>query len=237
MCAIAPYQVYLRLERAPTRTCRCTSRRHEQCASKKTTIPEITWPMKISDKSRAGFDKLRIVFAILVTLLAHSCIVMQKPIASPNPTSYVFNKDIDQTRDAIFNMFTNSKYQLTIGYTPAELQSRPELVSNNKNNIFINRFAITPTDTSVVYHTMFRNCLLLPVYHLTLESVATTATKVSIESYPVIFYGFALDWNHRLPYITKQRRPVKQSTIEEYRLLLGIGMNLEERGMPALTVP
>ena len=156
-------------------------------------------------------------------------------LVTPNPTTYVFDADIEEVVDAI-----KEKKRTLLHYGGLRFKGDrifyDTSIYNNPNNI---NDAILVSIDYIKSKTYYRFGEPAPYnvnFHLHLESISEHKTKVEIftlEPKIVLFeigiaaIHFGFTWMKKVP----------PSTIEEYEILLIIGKELGEKGMPACNYP
>ena len=157
-------------------------------------------------------------------------------LEKPKPMSYVYEIPIDQVRENVSAIFSNSKFHdldFEVGYSYSEREINKIADNENKNHFFINWFAWNSSgENSEIYYNWWGKLKLIPSYHIILDSLSNRQTKITIESFPKVIAGTDFSLNHMVPYITPRRVKVKPSTIEEYEIIRMIG-GKGERSMPS----
>lgn len=154
--------------------------------------------------------------------------------------SYVYNVPIKQVRKNIQMLFSNYRFHdldFQIGYNKVE--QKMGKISDDKNNdhFFINWFGWqTSGEKSSVYYNLWGRLNLIPSYHIIIDSLSNTQTRIKIESFPAVEAGWEVSSNHLLPYITSRKVDVKPSSIEEYELIKMIGLASGLKNMPQTIV-
>ena len=164
---------------------------------------------------------------ILILIFCTRYFVFTKHIERLNPMSYVYNASIDKVRENIIGIFSNGKFHrldFEEGYKPIERETNKISDNENKNHFFINWFAwFSSGEDSKIYYNWWGKLKLIPSYHIILDSLSNSQTKITIESFPKVEAGTDFSLNHMLPYITSRKVSVKPSTIEEYEIIRMIG--------------
>ncbi len=184
---------------------------------------------------------LVLIFLIIVLIFSTRYLVFTKHIEKPYPMYYIYNAPIDEVRNNVSSMFSNGKFyglDNEIGYNPIERETSKITDNENRNHFFINWFGWNSSgEDSKIYYNWWGKLKLIPSYHIILDSLSNSQTKITIESFPKVKAGTDFSLNHMLPYITSRKVNVKPSTIEEYEILLRIGKLVGEKDMPSLKLP
>jgi hypothetical protein len=173
------------------------------------------------------------VYIILVTLLFSGC-YSHKELKQKNPTSYVFNANIQQIKNIIFSNYDNGSIILHPDTTDFNLFYYDYDTLYNKNDILLSTFL--GAIKSKIYF-KFGKPLFYDVYILLhLDSISENRTKVTAITYKseICVGGFQLgNTGHGYSRMKK----VPPSTIEEYEILLAIGRQLGDTNMPKCNYP
>ena len=169
-------------------------------------------------------------FALSITIMG--C-YSQKELTNPNnPTSYIFEANIEQVRIAIVNNTERYKENWMSLWSKEE-DKKIIFHTDIKEDAWLNSFG---NIDSKIY---FKNGNPLPYsvsFHIHLDSVSENRTNVEIFTLnPKIFRWGILYGNIGHGYAHMEEVP--PSTIEEYEILLSIGEQLGEKGMPACNYP
>ena len=175
---------------------------------------------------------------IILACFALSIMVMgcysQKELTNPNPTSYIFNVDLEQVRDAIKNGLGDYQMECMALYFKNEIELDIFLQEENKNDAFLRSFLCSPK--SKIYYKSGKPLYYQVNFHIHLDSISESKTKVEVFTLdPEILTWGILYGNIGHGYANMKKVP--PSTIEEYEILLSIGEQLGEQGMPACNYP
>ncbi len=167
---------------------------------------------------------LILIGVILILVFCSRYFVFTRKIEKPNPLSCVYNAPIGHVREKVNEMFSDGKFHGLDFY-----------VKENHNHFFINWFGwFSSGQYSEIYYNWWGKLKLIPSYHIFLDSVSNSQTKITINSFPKVEAGTDFSLNHLLPYITSRKVEVKPSTIEEYEIIKTIGEQLGEKHMPEI---
>lgn len=165
------------------------------------------------------------VIAILIFVTRY--FVFEKHIEKQMPMTYVYNIPIDVVRGNINAIFSNGKFHdldFKVGYSSPEREINNITDNENKNHFFINWFGwFSSSEDSEIYYNWWGKLKLVPSYHIIVDSMANSQTKITVESFPKVIAGEDFSLNHGIPYITARKVEVKPSTIEEFEIIRMIG--------------
>jgi len=154
--------------------------------------------------------------------------------------SYVYDAPIDDVRKNVNSIFSNGKFHgldFQVGYNKTEKEIDKIADDKNKNHFFINWFGWESYgENSSIYYNLWGGLKLIPSYHIILDSLSNTETRIRIESFPKVEAGTEVSLNHLLPYFTSRKVNVKPSTIEEYEVIKLIGQRSGVKNMPPTIV-
>ncbi len=174
-----------------------------------------------------------LIYLILVTLLFSGC-YSQKELKQKNPTSYVFNANIQQIKYSIFSNYEDGFIDLypdtsTISSYYVDYDS-----IINKNDVLL--MPLTGASKSKIYYKN-GNPLYYQVYILLhLDSISENRTKATA----LAFISEICVGGYQIPFIGhgySRMKKVPPSTIEEYEILLAIGRQLGDTNMPKCIYP
>ncbi len=178
-------------------------------------------------------------FMIYATIMTYfgcgSYLIYPKHFKNPYPLSYTYNVPIEKVREKTMLFFRNTKFKkisFEIGYNTFELTAMKIMKNENRNHFFINNLSWNSTGRSKLYYTWWGKLKLYPSYHIILDSLSESKTKITIKSYPEVKIGIYIFQNHLIPNIAPKKVRVEPSSIEEYDILRNIGILLEEKNMP-----
>ncbi len=184
---------------------------------------------------------LYIIPITIVLIFFSRYLIFTTHIIKPNPLSYYYNAPINQVREIIFSTFSEGKYHgldFKVGFDSLEREVNKIRGNQNENHFFINWFGwFSSGEDSKIYYNWWGKLKLIPSYHIILDSVSQTQTKITIESFPKVKAGVEFSLNHGLPYFTSNKVSVKPSTIEEYEIIKLLGSELGENNMPPVEEP
>jgi hypothetical protein len=174
---------------------------------------------------------IKLISISLFSITVTGCYVEQK-LKTPNPTSYIFNANVEQVRIAIKEGLGD--YQIKcldlVLKGHRDYYDRDSIIysilQNQKDAI------LRPFSCNVESKIYFRFGKSLPYdveFHVHLDSISENKTKIEIFTLnpKVIIFQF---WNHGVGFSWDKKVP--PSTIDEYEILLSIGEQLGEEGMP-----
>lgn len=159
---------------------------------------------------------------ITISVLTIGCYSKEK-LQSPNPTSYVFDAGIEDVKKAIINIDDS-----LIGYIVyAKEDYEKDILSKNiKNDALLRNYYDVG---SKMYFRFGKPLPYFPEFIIHLDSISekktnvvvyTSDTTIVIGGIGVAHFGYT--WE----------KEVSPSTIEEYEILLFIGRQLGQEGMP-----
>ncbi|MDB5146190.1 MAG: hypothetical protein JWQ57_210 [Mucilaginibacter sp.] len=179
---------------------------------------------------------LLLILVVAILLFGTRYLVFTKHIEKLNPMSYVYNAPIDQVRKNVNPIFSNGKFHgldFHVGYNKPEREINKITDSENRDHFFINWFGWDSSgEDSPIYYNWWGGLKLIPSYHIVLDSLSKTQTRIKIESFPKVKAGTEVSLNHLIPYFTSRKVNVKPSTIEEYEVIKLIGQRSGEKKMP-----
>jgi len=183
---------------------------------------------------------LTIVILLAILVLCSRYLIFSKHIPKPNPLTYTYDFPIELVRKKVSETFSSGASQgmyVEIGYNKAESQLNGISPNENRNNFFINRIGFISSGESIMYYNFWGRLTLYPSYHIILDSISETRTRIRIESFPKVKTGPKIETNHGIPYLSSYRVYVKPSTIEEYEIIRSIGNFLGQKNMPPVIMP
>ena len=170
-----------------------------------------------------------ILAALTVTI---SGCYSQKKLINSNPTNYVFEASVEQVRYAIKK--ANETYQTSGLLYFNDKDYHYSYIFNDSKNA--NDAILNPV-MDIKSKIYFRFGKPLPYsadFHIHLDSITENRTKVEIFTLNPTIVTFGIGYGH-FGYTWEKKVP--PSTIEEYEILLAIGRQLEEQGMPECNYP
>lgn len=177
---------------------------------------------------------------IIILIFCTKYFVFKTHIEKLNPMSYIYNSPINLVRKNASSIFANGKFQgldFWVGYNITERKIHKITDNENRNHFFINWFGWNSSgENSMIYYNWWGKLKLIPSYHIILDSVSNSQTRITIKSFPKVEAGINISLNHLLPYISSRKVNVKPSTIEEYDIIKMIGEKLGEKNMPLTIV-
>lgn len=182
-----------------------------------------------------------LLISIVIVIVLSKYLILKKHLDRPNPTYYVYDVSIDKVRENIISIFSNRKFHnldFKIGYNLPEIEIAKITEGENKNHFFINWFGWNSSgEDSKIYYNWWGTLKLIPKYHIILDSITKSRTKITIESFPKVKTGIDISFNHGVPYFTSFKASVAASTIEEYEIIRLIGIKSGETNMPVVESP
>ena len=157
---------------------------------------------------------------IIISVLTIGCYSKEK-LQSPNPTSYVFDAGIEDARKAIITRVEDS----LDGYTVYAKE-------DYENDILIKNDALLVGICDVKSKMFFRFGKPLPYFPefiIHLDSISEKKTNVVVYTSDTTIVVGGIGFGH-VGYTWEKK--VSPSTIEEYEILLLIGQQLSQEGMP-----
>jgi len=161
----------------------------------------------------------------------------KKKLDNPNPTSYVFNDNVEQVKEAIKNELGDYQIECLALYMNEDLDSYTDIYSNPKNkNDAVLRTFLCNVESKIYYWWIGTPLYYRVDFHIHIDSLSENRTKVEIKTLnpeiciggiPLGNSGHGSSWMKSVP----------PSTIEEYEILLIIGKHLGENGMPPCNYP
>ena len=171
-----------------------------------------------------------VCFVISITIMG--CYTKKRVgrLVTLNPTSYVFNASIEQVKNAIKSGCGNYQVQCMSLYSKEDYEVDIFNTDIKKDALLIFHCDIE----SKIYFRFGKPLDYYVNFHIHLDSIFEDKTKVEIftlnpeiEVFWVGIGHFGFGWDKKVP----------PSTIEEYEILLIIGKELGEKGMPACNYP
>jgi len=166
-------------------------------------------------------------FALSVTIIG--C-YSQKKMENSNPTSYIFNVDLEQVRNAIKNGLGDFQIKCMALYAKEDYE-KDIFNTDIKYDAILNSFCNLD---SKIYYKYGKPLPYHASFHIHLDSISENKTKVEVFTLNPKLYTFGIGVGH-FGYV--REKEVSPSTIEEYKILLAIGEQLGEQGMPACNYP
>ena len=176
--------------------------------------------------------KINIILTCLILSITLVGCYSKKELTNPNPTNYIFEANIEQVRIAIVNNTEKYKKNWMSLWSKKE-DKKIRLHTDIKTDAWLNCFG---NFDSKVYYKRGKPLPYSANFHIHLDSISENKTKVEIFTLNpeivlgVIMYG---GMGHGHPRV----KEVLPSTMEEYEILLAIGEQLGEIGMPECNYP
>ena len=167
---------------------------------------------------------------ILVLCIAIKGCCYEKKLDNPNPTSYIFDTSIEQVRTAIVNnkeKYETNKMLLWSNNEDKKIISHKDIKMDAWLSQFNNHY-------SKIYFQFGNPLIYFFELHIHLDSISENKTKVEIFTLDPEVFIFGIGYGH---FGFNNEKKVQPSTIEEYEILLSIGEQLGEKGMPACNYP
>jgi len=156
-----------------------------------------------------------------------------KTMDSPNPTSYVFNADIEQIKNSIKQAEANQLRWYSLYFSDKERDYCDYIFKDSKNVNDVVLHSLKNVE-SKIYFRCGKPLYYYANFHIHLDSISENKTQVEIFTLgpEIVVFGIGY-WS--IGYT--QMKKVLPSTIEEYEILLAIGNQLGEVGMPKCNYP
>jgi len=166
-----------------------------------------------------------LIFLLFITIsvLTIGCYSKEK-LQSPNPTSYVFDAGIEDVRKAIITRVEDS----LDGYTVYDKEDHEnDILSKNIKNdaLLINHYDVK----SKMFFRFGKPLPYSPEFIIHLDSISEKKTNVVVITSDTTVVVGGIGFGH-VGYTWEKK--VSPSTIEEYEILLLIGQQLSQEGMP-----
>ena len=172
------------------------------------------------------------LICLVLSIILIGC-YSKKKLDNPNPTSYVFDASIEQIKSAIKN--ANETYQIrgSLYFSDRENYLYGYIFEDSKNinDAIIN---LLGSINSKMYFRSGKPLYYQASFHVHLDSISENKTKVEIFTLNPKLYTFGFGVGH---FGYTHVKKVPPSTIEEYEILLAIGKQLREKGMPKCNYP
>ena len=156
----------------------------------------------------------------------------QKELTALNPTSYIFEANIEQVRKSIIAGLGDYKMKCLALYSKEDYEN-DVFNTNIRYDALLNSFC---SFESKIYFRFNKPLYYQASFHLHLDSISENRTKVEVFTLNpnICTWGFPFgSTGHGYSHTKK----VSPSTIEEYEILLAIGKQLGEKNMPACNYP
>jgi len=159
---------------------------------------------------------------ITISVLTIGCYTKEKLLV-PNPTSYVFDAGIEDVKKAIINIDDS-----LIGYIVyAKEDYEKDILSKNiKNDALLRNYYDVG---SKMYFRFGKPLPYSPEFIIHLDSISEKKTNVVVITSDTTVVVGGIGFGH-VGYTWEKK--VSPSTIEEYEILLLIGQQLSQEGMP-----
>ena len=172
---------------------------------------------------------------LILTITLVGC-YSQKELANPNPTSYIFEASIEQVKSALKKANETYKIKGLLYFNDRDDYYYGGYVFKELKNVNDAILSSISSIDSKIYYKRGKPLRYSANFHIHLDSISENKTKVEIFTLNpeivlgVIMYG---GMGHGYPRV----KEVLPSTIEEYEILLAIGEQLGEIGMPECYYP
>jgi len=184
-------------------------------------------------------SKTKRIFLTLGIILALSIAIRgcysKKKLENPNPTSYIFEASIEQVKNAVKSGFGDYQMKCMALYLKGDMDCYTFIYedSKNVNDALLDR--LCDIESKIYYK--FGNPLPYGAsFHIHLDSISENKTKVEVFTLnPKIVLGVIMFGN--IGHGHARVKEVPPSTIEDYEILLSIGEQLGEKGMPKCNYP
>ena len=155
-----------------------------------------------------------------------------------NPTTYIFNANIDEIKNIISSNFSKYNFNGMILRTLDNNNTFSEAIFNNPNNKNDAYLYSHDLINSSIYYKDSKPLLYSVSFHIHLDSIDKNHTSVQVNSmHPEVIVGTKFGFSDNMKLRTADFRKVEPSTVEEYQILLIIGNSLKDRNMPTLIMP
>lgn len=166
-----------------------------------------------------------LIFLLFITIsvLTIGCYSKEK-LQSPNPTSYVFDAGIEDARKAIITRVEDSLDGYTV-YAKEDYEN--DILSKNIKNdaLLSNHYDVK----SKMFFRFGKPLPYSPEFIIHLDSISEKKTNVVVITSDTTVVVGGIGFGH-VGYTWEKK--VSPSTIEEYEILLLIGQQLSQEGMP-----
>ncbi len=160
----------------------------------------------------------------------------EQKLNNKNPTEYIFDKNSFQIKKAIKTCL--GKYQINGLALYLKEDNRFEILNiiENENDAYLRTF-IDYMD-SKVYFKKNNPLKYTADFHIHLDSLAPNKTRVTVITInPRIITGIKPGIGDNFTFGSSNFKSVQPSTIEEYEIILKIGKELGQQGMPPCNYP
>lgn len=175
----------------------------------------------------------KFIYVIIIALLFSGC-YSQKELKQKNPTSYVFNANIQQIKSTVFQLHANRDFELYPDTTTLQFYYDDFDSIHNKNDICF--WTLSNNLESKIYYKKGKPLYYKVFILLHLDSISENSTKATA----IAFISEICVGGYQIPFIGhgySRMKKVPPSTIEEYEILLAIGQQLGEKNMPKCIYP
>ena len=179
----------------------------------------------------------RILFLILVSTFFFSCnTYYELVLENKNPTTYCFDANILQVKSAIKEVLGKNQIRELSLYFKEDNRYDILKIKNNFNDAYLRTFL--DYMKSKIYYKEDVPLKYTADFHLHLDSIGENKTKVTITTInPQVITGVKPGIGDNLTIGASNFKSVPASTIEEYEILLIIGKQLGQKGMPPCNYP
>jgi len=189
---------------------------------------------------------MRLLVAMAVLLAACGVpTIEQRALPQPNPTSYDFAAPVERVQQAIDELYQRQFSERPLNAFSVAKPS-DELLTDEQRERFSAPgggddrylwYMHSPMSLSPVYLVGGEPAPYIADFYLEIEALEDQRTRVIVDVlYAQVIAGKTLLPRHELSRANIYL-PVSPTTVEEYRLLLGIGEILGQANMPALQIP
>jgi len=185
---------------------------------------------------------MRIILLIIAVLILQSCaLTFTCKLDRENPTSYIFNKDVEFIKETIKEKLGKKEFKRMSlcynGKTYCNAVSGGILKSKSNINDFY-LYSHTNIGRTKKYRSLFCHSKYEASFHIHIEYIEKDKTRITINTInPEIKVGYEFKRGDGHGFIQPRYKEIKPTTIEEYELLLLIGKYLGEENMPNLILP
>lgn len=180
---------------------------------------------------------------VLIFLSGCSKVPDKKEMSILNPTAFVFQEPLDHVREAIKQGFESFQYRdMILSYKGSKFEPLDTLSifdqNGNENDFYLRPSSSFSIGKSKLYEIDGAQLDYVATFHIHLTSVDNNQTQVNvytIDPRVVIgkkFFPSGPHFVRQLEYLK-----VEPSSIEEYEILIRIGVYLGERNMPPIYYP
>jgi len=157
----------------------------------------------------------------------------KKKLDNSNPTSYIFDANIEQVEKSIIDGFGNYQMECMVLCLNGDRDYYNYIYKDSKNiyDAILNSLC---SFKSKIYFKFGKPLYYQANFHIHLDSISENKIQVEIFTLDPEIIVFGIGYGH-LGYTWIKK--VSPSTIEEYEILLAIGAQLGQEGMPECNYP